>query len=326
MSDVEWYIESSAGSQTKQGPYSAKQIVSLYQEGKVLAHFKVTTARMGTDWVSVSDLVQAYRDMNQQQKEKQSVTSTLGAGGNFAAPPRPTEQLEASRLITLNPKEALGDAPDPTESLFQALQAVREKSAQRQTQAPAQTTERLGELSREQSKIPPQIILIVVIVAVAGITLWGSLKLLKKDSANVTSAPAIQAPAPETTAKPKPAPKQGSSLLSTGTSPLKPSQPYSNANYNPQPGGGAQRVEDEEPNENTLPTEVPEDNRINVNDAVIQPEPQLGNPQLNNPPYNDDRNLQDSPDNARPIPNAPPQPGLPAPSPDYPVAPEAPTN
>lgn len=327
MSDVEWYIVSESNPQAKQGPYSAKQITSLYQEGKVVAQSKVTTARMGSDWVSVSDLVQAYRDMYQQQKEKEK--SVLGVGGKFAAPPRPTEQLEASRLITLNPKGALGDAPDATESLFQAIQAVREKSAQKQSQMTQaqqlQREERLGQLAREQPKFPPQVPLIVVLVVVAGIGLWGSLKILdrlkaekKPDASQVTVAEPVAKPASTTPIK-----KTGGSLLSTGGGGATRSASPTRYNPPPEPTGGAVRLENGDPGNSeitTMPAEVHPESMNNPNDANANSE---DSPNETVPKDE----LQNALDNARSNPNAVPQPGMPImpPSPDYNVAPAEPS-
>src|SRR5690606_21612358 len=128
MSDLEWYLDV-GGKQS--GPHTAKEIVELVRSGKIPANSHVTAARMSGDWVAAQDLVDAYNELYAKKTVPAPIDGTVPFSSsssraatpvdpNFAPPPRPTEQLEASKIIDLN---QLAKTPDPTDALFQAIQA-----------------------------------------------------------------------------------------------------------------------------------------------------------------------------------------------------------
>ncbi len=220
MSDLEWYLDV-GGKQS--GPHTAKEIVEMVRSGKIPATSQVTAARMSGDWVVAQDLIDAYDEL---YSKPSLATPIMPADGhaaftatvsnpsmtdpNFAAPPRPTEQLEKSKIITLN-REELDRTPDPTEALFQAIQAAREKANPKggapSTAAAVTTRDSFGQLSRPAGpRIPPQLVLILTLAAIFGLTIYGVMKMAggKKVEEAVKTPIAKKAPPPEDPADVRP--------------------------------------------------------------------------------------------------------------------------
>lgn len=194
MTELEWYLEI-GGKQS--GPHAAKEIVDLVRAGRIPANAQVTAARMSGDWVTAKDLVDAYDELYQKTSvpkpslsEATSIihraTPVAGSDPDFRAPPRPTEQLEATKNITFN-RDDRDHTTDPTEALFQAIQAVREKSNVKATTTTNATlaSGNTGILQRpvqglrsSRSRIPPQLVLIATLAAIFGVTLYGITILL----------------------------------------------------------------------------------------------------------------------------------------------------
>jgi hypothetical protein len=174
MTDVEWYVEIE-GQRT--GPVSPSDLVAMYQAGRLPGNAMATTTRMQGDWVTIADLVEAYRELNQSQRSNLNNAHTHGP--SFQAPPRPTEQLEASKIINLNilpPSQAPMDA---TESLFLAIQAVREKAAAKNAATQAPVTLRSTQYDRDPAKGKNQ--LIAMAITVFMVISYGVTQLLKSD-------------------------------------------------------------------------------------------------------------------------------------------------
>ncbi len=234
MSDVEWYVEIE-GQRT--GPVSPSDLVAMYQTGRLPGNAMATTARMQGDWVTIADLVEAYRELNQSTKPASSSSySSLSdsAGPSFQAPPRPTEQLEASKIINLNtppPSEAPMDA---TESLFLAIQAVREKAAAKNAVTQTPITLKSSTYQKDPTQGRNQLIVMLIIVFMTGA--YGVTQLLKSDS------PKPEAAKTETTPPPT---RESYSATET-----KPSRPVTNTSSSGGPksklltegGGGAVRT------------------------------------------------------------------------------------
>jgi hypothetical protein len=183
---------------------------------------------MSGDWVAAQDLVDAYDELYSKKTAPlpmdgavpfSSSSAPAGTGDpNFSPPPRPTEQLEASKIIYLN-REGDDRTPDPTDALFQAIQAVREKAAQKPVPTGAApgaasssssgTREHFGQNSRPtRPRLPPQLLLIATLALIFGITVYGISALLRK-KVDTTEA---QAP------KPTPAPTRAAAPTRPNTS------------------------------------------------------------------------------------------------------------
>jgi hypothetical protein len=190
MSDLEWYLDV-GGKQS--GPHTAKEIVELVRSGKISATSQVTAARMNGDWVAAQDLVDAYSELYTKPPVATPISPSTGAAftatisnpsssdPNFTAPPRPAEQLEKSKIITLN-RADLEKMPDPTEALFLAIQAAREKANNPKSSAVGAATpasrDTFGQLGRSPGpRIPPQLILILGLAAIFGLAVYGVMKL-----------------------------------------------------------------------------------------------------------------------------------------------------
>ena len=273
MSDLEWYLDV-GGKQS--GPHSAREIVEMVRGGKIPANSQVTAARMNGDWVRAQDLIEAYDELYAKPPATAAPKPMDGtaafqsnpADPNYTAPPRPTEQLEKSKVFTLN-REELDRTPDPTEALFQAIQAVREKANQK-SGAPTSTTamsrESFGPSSQpSRPRIPPQLLLILVMAAIFGVTIFALVKLVggkKTEEAAKTPAAVIRRN-DDTPARPPP-PQNGSLLNNQGngsnaarttppvsphgmTSRTVPTRPRDERLYNNKrnTGGGGARYRDE---------------------------------------------------------------------------------
>ncbi|MBS1961320.1 MAG: DUF4339 domain-containing protein [Bdellovibrionales bacterium] len=194
MSDLEWYLDV-GGKQS--GPHSAREIVEMVRAGKIAATSQVTAARMNGDWVTAQDLIDAYDELYSKPAIAVPIASPTAAFSgpsdpNFTAPPRPTEQLERSKIITLN-REEMEKAPDPTEALFQAIQAVREKAAAKNTgtssTSSAAARDSFGAASRAGgSRIPPQLLFILSLAAILGIAIFVATKFLGGKAPEETTA------------------------------------------------------------------------------------------------------------------------------------------
>lgn len=181
MSDVEWYVEIE-GQRT--GPVSPSDLVAMYQAGRLPGNAMATTTRMQGDWVTIADLVEAYRELNQTLNlSKTSSLSDLSDshGPSFQAPPRPTEQLEASKIINLNTLPPSQAPMDATESLFLAIQAVREKAAAKNAITQSPVLMKTGNYPKDPGAGRNQLIAMVVVVVMIGG--YGITRLLKTDPA-----------------------------------------------------------------------------------------------------------------------------------------------
>jgi hypothetical protein len=307
MSDLEWYLDV-GGKQS--GPHTAKEIVEMVRSGKIPATSQVTAARMSGDWVVAQDLIDAYDEL---YAKPSLATPIMPADGhaafsatvsnpamtdpNYAAPPRPTEQLEKSKIITLN-REELDRTPDPTEALFQAILAAREKTNQKggstgaSTAAAAATRDTFGQLSRPAGpRVPPQLILILALAGIFGLTIFGVMKLAggKKVDDAVKTPVAKKAPPPENNPAGRPPGNPGGLLNDQGggsnaartTPPVQPIQrggmPGRVTGFpsrgNPAGRGGARYRDDRDPPVNNNDAEDVDESDTEPNREVAEPMP-----------------------------------------------------
>jgi hypothetical protein len=112
MDASDWYIEVNG---KKVGPFTLDQIQGFFQDGEIRAYHQVTSKQLGGQWISVEELIQTQTP----PAVIPEVERTQLTGINFQPPPRPE----------ISPSEPIEDKVDPTMSLFNALQVVREKRA-----------------------------------------------------------------------------------------------------------------------------------------------------------------------------------------------------
>jgi hypothetical protein len=223
MSELEWYLDVD-GKQS--GPLAAREIVEMVKSGKIPATSQVTAARMNGDWVQAKDLVDAYAELYAKPVAAAPVSgaevfTSRTTDSNFSAPPRPTEQLEKSKIITLD-REALDNTPDPTDALFQAIQAVREKANVKGSTSPSSPSSARDSSSKSglssAPRIPPQLLLILALAGIFGITIYGLTKLVKSRSPEVNTASTAEAEPEkiERSAAPRSAPRKSGLLDTSG--------------------------------------------------------------------------------------------------------------
>ncbi len=236
--DLEWYLNV-GGKQS--GPLAAKEIVEMVRAGKIPATAQVTAARMGGDWVTAQDLIDAYDELYTKKPTGPAmpITGTNEAGApvsfastpsspftnsaadpNFSPPPRPTEHLERSKIIILDRSAGEERPPDATEALFQAIQAVREKANQKAGPGGAAhpnpatgSKDSWGQLQRPAgNRLPPQLLFVIVVAGILGALVYGFSGIIGKKS-GPTKPQVVEAPTPP---EPPPArPNSNAALLNT---------------------------------------------------------------------------------------------------------------
>ncbi len=126
-SSSEWYLK--IGSNTA-GPYTVQQIQTLLEDGDIQPFHKVTSTETKGEWMEAQELVlsfkahqQAQDEANKKRKAQRELELTQSA--DFHAPDRPSDigkAADGSRVL-------LDPSKDPALSLFETLQAVREKKS-----------------------------------------------------------------------------------------------------------------------------------------------------------------------------------------------------
>ncbi len=122
---AEWYIAHSDPEKAPIGPFTPDQLKEKRDQGELSNETHVTAPRLEGEWVLLSDLIEA-----------------LEASQTQAPPPSPTlPEEEATGFIPARPEEIfetkaedthyVKDQPDPARSLFDALQASKDKRAAR---------------------------------------------------------------------------------------------------------------------------------------------------------------------------------------------------
>lgn len=250
MRDLDWFLESNG---TRSGPYSARQIVELYKQGKVAGHIRALSSRLGKDSIPVTELIHAFEQLN--SSSSSSARSPLD--DHFAAPPRPSEQLEKSTFITINPNPE--NQTDPTDTLFSAIQTVKDKKTERTKTIALQTSqssahptafENTAAKGGGSSKSLAWIVVFLVLATVGfGIFQWTS-KSSNSGTSKTESAPAAAA-APSAFSRPDARPSAGGgqgALLqgsAAGSRPVNTEPPIQNSRLNDgNSGGGAMRSQD----------------------------------------------------------------------------------
>jgi hypothetical protein len=112
----------------------------------------------------------------------------VGGDSGFQAPPRPTEELERSKIIDLS-KLSEPTAPDPTDALFQAIQAVREKNTQKVTTTAQASAARDNWGQSRPSRIPPQVLFIGTLAVIFGIAIYVFTSFVSRKPETTAEAP-----------------------------------------------------------------------------------------------------------------------------------------
>ena len=217
----EWYLEIEG---KRSGPFTAEQVEGFLQDREILARHQVFSPRRPDQRMSAGEFVEALKH----QREK-----TVGASGAprgvppgppkaFHPPNKPRSMDERTGIIQAN-KAA---AADPTQHLFDALQAVRERQVQTKLSAP--TEAEWGTLARTQPARRSQLTLILTLAALLGVSVWGLNRLLtKKGEPTTASAPTVSetAPIPKGMEVREPPPAPPTRKAFSGSAPFQKIQP-----------------------------------------------------------------------------------------------------
>jgi hypothetical protein len=135
MAIAEWTVEINGA---KSGPYTIPQLLDFYREGRIQSHHQVTSDRLNGEWVPVQVLMEAYEESTAPRKigipeAEPKVGFPVSSSHRTQLPPRPEDLtgtfLRRNHLENGEP-EGQENFKDPTESLFEALQIVRERQSQ----------------------------------------------------------------------------------------------------------------------------------------------------------------------------------------------------
>lgn len=157
--ELEWYLELKG---TKTGPFAPKDIAEMLKAGKIHKDMKTTAARLNGEWISVFELVSAYKELSNAPKSPWAA--------EFNPPPRPTEQLE---VVGQNQYAVEDRENDPNAKLLQAIRNIKERAYQPKT---TPVREPSVETQSHPTKASPQ----MVIVAVLSVLVFGALFALFK--------------------------------------------------------------------------------------------------------------------------------------------------
>lgn len=182
----DWYVKIGSN---KAGPYSIPQIQALLEEGEIQPFHKVTHQHLKGEWISAQELVLAFHEAQAMTAKKIQENERLQSGvtysGAFQPPARPADIGKAQPL-----KTPADFGNDPALSLFDTIQAVRErKSTVKQQIAPPPS--KPSHTSILQRLFPSQTSIIVTLTLVLALGGWGLLKTAEKNlkPASVNSPP-----------------------------------------------------------------------------------------------------------------------------------------
>ncbi len=160
------------------GPLPIEEVQSLFQTGDIQPLHQLTSVEIKGEWIVAKDLILALKQMRELEIKKQTEQqkSTLQATSqaqslNFKAPLRP---LDIGKMSETKPNPAY----DPTVSLFDTLQAVKEKKSNVRIVVPMQSQPSL--YNTLKSHMTSQTWLILLLVLVLIFASFGVLKLLEQ--------------------------------------------------------------------------------------------------------------------------------------------------
>jgi hypothetical protein len=170
---AEWFLEVEGN---KTGPYTAEQILGLLTDGEILSHHRITSERVGNEWITAAELASVLqKDSTTPQTEQ---TKEIPGPGTFQPPPRPAD-IEKPRDTELT----TDNSPDPAISLFDTLQVARDRKAAKF--APPAPAAEWSKISKPRWKPKPQFWFILGSSIFLILAVWGLTKLVsgrKSDS------------------------------------------------------------------------------------------------------------------------------------------------
>jgi hypothetical protein len=175
MKDLEWYLDL-RGSKT--GPFTAKDIVEMFKAGKVQGTHKATAERLHGEWITVEELVSAFKELNKAPKSPWK--------GDFNPPPRPTEQIEVASHTHYSEAD---QEYDPTASLFQAIRNLKDRTATQPKNSISHENTHREESRTNQNSFSPQAVLVSVLgllILGAAFAMWQIVKTNSQSTAGTS--------------------------------------------------------------------------------------------------------------------------------------------
>ena len=155
----EWFLNEN-GKRT--GPFTAAQLQAFFEQNKISHTSQVSSSHMGGNWISIQELIHGTPAAS-----KPSPTPA----SDFHPPPRPSFSKEHG------PIPPPIERPDPLLSLFDALQAAKERKATTPTRL-----ETPGITELDSFKIPSFLWVVASVGTVIGVTCWVLFSGLQKSS------------------------------------------------------------------------------------------------------------------------------------------------
>ncbi|MBI4925756.1 MAG: hypothetical protein HY843_07510 [Bdellovibrio sp.] len=186
---AEWFIK--IGNRST-GPYTTEEVHALFNAGDIQPFHKLTSTSIKNEWVIAKDLITAYEHLKEEekklQKQKNSTSENI-THPQFKAPHRP---VDIDKVRELKPKFEPGY--DATLSLFDTLQAVKEKKIQMRATTPQKEAAHKGLLGFLNNYFPAQIWMILGLCFCLILLSLGVIKLIDKTLKPIASP--VQPPAP----------------------------------------------------------------------------------------------------------------------------------
>ncbi len=212
MRELEWYLDLRG---TKTGPFAAKDVVEMLRIGKISPETKVTSARLGGEWIKAAELSTAYAELSEKTPSPWSE--------DFSPPPRPTEQIEVANQTHY--VEGENDF-DPADSLFQAIRNLRERAKSPGGSKPSEiSTKSTSKSHRTTNGYSPQLALIGVLILMISGALFAINRVLNRSTPtraiSQINTPDSTQPVPPPPSKSATVTRSSSGLLSEGNTSMK---------------------------------------------------------------------------------------------------------
>ena len=171
----EWYLEIEG---RKSGPYTADQIEGFLKDREILPRHRVFSPRRPDQLMTAGEFVSAIQ--HQRQMSAGGATATPPSKPRAFQPPnKPQDMDERTGIIKVD----TAARADPTQHLFDALQAVRERQTQAKLNPPADLE--WGSLARTTPARRSQLLLTATLTSLLAVSVWGLNRLLQRGPASI---------------------------------------------------------------------------------------------------------------------------------------------
>ncbi len=187
----EWYLKIGSN---QVGPYTVEQIQKLMEEGEIRPSNRVTSSELKGAWISTQELLTTYEQTRTEAAAKATEeeakrittrqTSHSQQNSPFSPPLRP---LEIGKISGFHPTS--DPINDPALSLFETLQAVKERKSTSKISVTPLEAEQIGFLGKIKKILPSQAWVILALTTALGLFAWGMMKRVEKNLKPITTSP-----------------------------------------------------------------------------------------------------------------------------------------